>query len=535
VCSSDLNATQTKVNDPSPSWRWMSAGGGRYMVYAGGDFTGASGKTANYVAAWNPLNNTWSSLGDGVNAHVYALAVDSQGYLYAGGAFTTAGGAPANHIAVWNPYTSTWSPLGAGVNGYVRAIAIDAHDNVYVGGDFTDQGNHVAMYSSQSGTWHPLGTGTDGVVNAITIDTLDRVFVGGSFTQAGGVTAQSFALWLPGSASWQAPVEGPGPGVRALYNWGPDLYMGGSFTNACGVGADYAASLNLISREWASLPVEPDSAVSAIGYDFGNMWPMAGNFLNTGAMPASRAARWDAWTGTWLGMGAGLDSTGNALAVDGTEIFTGGNFTSPGSYVAFYDASFGVWKQMGTGVNGPVNALAIGGKLFRVKIDDTDLTSGATYTRASWHAPAAALPDGLHALYVQEQDAAGNWGDINFFEIEIDTTAPVVEAIARSGPEYVTGATAVFNNPFSRIDFYMKDATGTRYFNVGSASVASLNDNGVTRTFTFTTSISGATVYALLGGAGVTFASDIVAVGIGAANANIGMVAAGATAINVVF
>jgi hypothetical protein len=55
----------------------------------------------------------------------------------------------------------------------------------------------------------------------------------------------------------------------------------------------------------------------------------------------------------------------------------------------------------------------------------------------------------------------------------------------------ITGATAVFNNPFSRIDFYMKDATGTRYFNVGSATVATLNDNGVTRTFTFTTTISG--------------------------------------------
>ena len=99
----------------------------------------------------------------------------------------------------------------------------------------------------------------------------------------------------------------------------------------------------------------------------------------------------------------------------------------------------------------------------------------------------------------------------------------------------ITGTTAVFNNPFSRIDFYMKDATGTRYFNVGSATVATLNDNGAIRTFTFTTSINGATVYALLGGAGITFASDIVAVGIGAANANIGMVSAAATAINVVF
>lgn len=99
----------------------------------------------------------------------------------------------------------------------------------------------------------------------------------------------------------------------------------------------------------------------------------------------------------------------------------------------------------------------------------------------------------------------------------------------------ITGTTAVFNNPFQRMDFYMKDATGTRYFNVGSATAATLNDNGATRTFTFTVTINGATVYALLGGAGATFASDVVAVGIGAANGNIGMVAAGATAINVVF
>ncbi|MBI5844242.1 MAG: right-handed parallel beta-helix repeat-containing protein, partial [Deltaproteobacteria bacterium] len=445
----NVNATQTRVNDPSPSWRWMSAGSGRYVVYAGGEFIGAGGKTANYVAAWDPLRNEWSPLGDGVNAYVYALAVDSQGYLYAGGAFTTAGGTPANHIAIWNPYTSTWSALGAGVNGNVRAIAIDSHDNVYVGGDFTDQGNHVAMYSNQSDTWYPLGTGTEGPVNAITIDTLDRVFVGGSFTQAGGVTAQSFAMWLPDSASWQAPAEGPGPGVRALFNWGPDLYMGGLFTNACGVGANYVAAMDLISRQWRALPIEPDAAVLAIGYDFGNMWPMAGNFMAAGAAATQRTARWDAWTDTWLGMDGGLNNPGLAIAVDGEEIFVGGWFTAPGSYVAFYDAANGAWKQMGTGVDGYVNTLAIGGKLFRAKLDDPDLTLDATYTRASWFSPTAAISEGMHTLYVQEQDAAGNWGDSGFFELEIDTVAPVVALLSRSGPEYITGSTAVFELSFS--------------------------------------------------------------------------------------
>lgn len=99
----------------------------------------------------------------------------------------------------------------------------------------------------------------------------------------------------------------------------------------------------------------------------------------------------------------------------------------------------------------------------------------------------------------------------------------------------ITGTTAIFNNPFSRMDFYMLDAAGLRYFLVGSATVGTLNDNGAVRTFTFTTTVNGPTVYSLLGGTGASWNSNIVAVGIGAANSNIGMVSVANLPINVIF
>lgn len=97
-----------------------------------------------------------------------------------------------------------------------------------------------------------------------------------------------------------------------------------------------------------------------------------------------------------------------------------------------------------------------------------------------------------------------------------------------------TGATAVYNNPFARIDFYMLDATGTRFMFVGSSASPTLNDNGAIRTFTWTLSVSGATLYSTLNGAGATWASQIVALGM-KADGSIGMVNAALTGINVVF
>ena len=119
-----------------------------------------------------------------------------------------------------------------------------------------------------------------------------------------------------------------------------------------------------------------------------------------------------------------------------------------------------------------------------------------------------------------------------------NTTAPSVGGVPLASSVVLTanvvGAPDVFNNPFTRMDFYMLNAAGTQYLLVGSATASTLNDNGLTRTFTFTATISGATIYTQLGGAGATWASQVVALGMNTSG-TIGMVSAALTALNVVF
>ncbi len=88
-------------------------------LYAGGFFSQAtqsngSHVTVNAVAEWN--GSTWLTLGSGLTApggypYVSSLAIVGND-LYAGGDFSGAGGTHASYIARWN---GGWFPLGDGV------------------------------------------------------------------------------------------------------------------------------------------------------------------------------------------------------------------------------------------------------------------------------------------------------------------------------------------------------------------------------------------------------------------------------------
>ena len=61
---------------------------------------------------------------------------------------------------------------------------------------------------------------------------------------------------------------------------------------------------------------------------------------------------------------------------------------------------------------------------FRFKLDSEDLSSGSIMTSALEFEEPIGLNDGLHTLYVQESDDAGNWSGSGRFEISINTGAP---------------------------------------------------------------------------------------------------------------
>jgi hypothetical protein len=84
------------------------------------------------------------------------------------------------------------------------------------------------------------------------------------------------------------------------------------------------------------------------------------------------------------------------------------------------------------------------------------------------------------------------------------------------------GATAVFNNPFTRVDFYAVNAAGTNLVLIGSvpAAAATLVDNGIAvggRVWTYTLPMTAATLYTLLGGVSPAIVGPVNVYAFGAA------------------
>jgi N-acetylneuraminic acid mutarotase len=368
------------------------AADGQGNVYVGGSFivVGGISTPVNNIARFNTQTNTWSSLGTGSSngvsisgygyGEVNALAVVGN-EVYVGGSFTSAGGVSANNVARFNTQTNTWSRLGTGssngVNGEVRALAVVGNE-VVVGGTFTSAGgvsaNSVARFNTQTNTWSTLGTGSsngvNGEVRALAV-VGNEVVVGGTFTSAGGVSANSVARFNTQTNTWSSLGTGSSNGVngevRALAVVGNEMYVGGIFTSAGGVSANYVARFNTQTNTWSTLGTGSSNgvngAVRALAV-VGNEVYVGGIFTSAGGVSANNVARFNTQTNTWSTLGTGSSNGVNgevrALAVVGNEVYVGGIFTSAGGVsansVARFNTQTNTWSSLGmfssNGVNG---------------------------------------------------------------------------------------------------------------------------------------------------------------------------------------
>ena len=79
----------------------------------------------------------------------------------------------------------------------------------------------------------------------------------------------------------------------------------------------------------------------------------------------------------------------------------------------------------------------------------------------------------------------------------------------------------MFNNPFSRVDFYAVSPVSAEYRLIGTTTASTLVDNGVTRVYTYTTTLNGAAVYTALGLTATT-TQNVIAIGFNASG-SVGM------------
>jgi hypothetical protein len=199
-------------------------------LHVGGSFSEAGGVVANAIARFDTVSQTWNSLGSGAaNGVVNSLVTVavSGNDVYVGGIFTEAGGALANYVARFDTVTQTWTSLGSGadngVNSYVQVLAV-FDGNVYVGGSFTQAGgaeaNRVARFDTVTQTWSSLGiglaNGVNGSVSELAVSGSD-MYVGGVFTQAGQAKANRVARFNTVTQSWSALGSGAANGIGGRF------------------------------------------------------------------------------------------------------------------------------------------------------------------------------------------------------------------------------------------------------------------------------------------------------------------------------
>jgi hypothetical protein len=344
-------------------------------LYAAGSFTNAGGVPAGRIAKWN--GSSWSPLGQGMNATVFALAVyDADGggpyppALYAGGSFTVAGDTTVNRIARWNG--TSWSRVGNGVSSTVFALTVFDEDNdgpllpaLHAGGLFITAGgtgaNRIAKWDGSA--WSPLLDGVDNYVDALAVydedgngPTSPALYVGGGFTAADGLTANRIAKW---NGSFWSPLEtetnenGLDAAVYALAVFDDDgddpnsdpeaLYVGGAFATAGAVTANHIAKWD--GKDWFAVDSGTNAPVWAMTvFDEDDSGPGApalfagGYFTTAGGISANRIVKWDGTS--WSALGDGVNDGVRSLAIfddDGTELatappalFVGGQFTIAG-------------------------------------------------------------------------------------------------------------------------------------------------------------------------------------------------------------
>jgi hypothetical protein len=86
-----------------------------------------------------------------------------------------------------------------------------------------------------------VGTGMNAPVRSLAVYK-GELYVGGDFTIAGGIAANYIAKW--DGTSWSALGSGTNATVLSLGVYNGDLYAGGSFTVAGGSNADHIAKWN---------------------------------------------------------------------------------------------------------------------------------------------------------------------------------------------------------------------------------------------------------------------------------------------------
>lgn len=348
----DVNGGTDGPIDVLYAWQGALYVGGRFQNI-GGNALQAQG-IARFVAGQG-----WQRVGPGLGAGgtgaIYAMT-EYQGKLIVGGEFAGIGNSSAQNLAAYDPITNTWSAVGGGVSGPVYALA--AYDGeLLVGGGFTQVGNppqSIAFFARWNGSqWlapDPSNTSQllmGGVPRAF-VSFQNKLYVAGSFV-AGYYNNTDFAYLAIWNKTQQRldPAypsgQGPNNNIWCATVWNGKLYIGGDFTVA---GSASGKLVTFDGNQFQSIPGAPSGGSVRALLPVGSDLYVAGNFTSLGnGTVVNRVAKLSS-TGSWSALGNGLGPTiVSSLAWYNNTLYAGGNFSQDGGgsinlgYIAAYGTS----------------------------------------------------------------------------------------------------------------------------------------------------------------------------------------------------
>ena len=335
-------------------------------VYAGGEFTTIGGETreriaaicaiakcegevaAGDVTAWNPKANG-----------VVDTIVVSGTTVYAGGAFTEIGGSLRERVAavcatakcegeVAAGNATAWNPELVGT--VVLTLAISG-STVYLGGEFTKAGGSArkdiaavcaiakcegVIAAGKATVWKP---NANAKVQALAVSGAN-VYAGGAFTEI-AVAKRSFIAELNASGTVKAESWNPNANnavdVITVNSTTSVVYIGGTLSSVGGEARENLAALNS-SNEVSSWNPSANKAVKTLVVSASTIF-VGGEFTSAGgetrerlaAICATAKCEGEVAAGKATAWNPTANKAVNALAISGSTVYVGGEFTKIGA------------------------------------------------------------------------------------------------------------------------------------------------------------------------------------------------------------